>query len=110
MRRNYEYIGLICARGGSKGIPNKNIREFQGQPLIGWAVEAARKAGLLEKVIVSTDSEKINTRYAKDVILRRESKWIGNSLNAFGTLAPGIVISAIGLLAITCIECWKNKH
>jgi len=59
MHRDYEYVGLICARGGSKGIPNKNIRKFLGRPLLGWAVEAARKSRMLDKVIVSTDCEKI---------------------------------------------------
>lgn len=52
-------IAIIPARGGSKGIPEKNIKNFCGKPLIAWTIEAAKKAKLLDRVIVSTDSEKI---------------------------------------------------
>jgi N-acylneuraminate cytidylyltransferase len=56
-RKNY--IGLICARGGSKGVPGKNIRKLGGKPLIGWAIQAAQKVERISRVIVSTDSEEI---------------------------------------------------
>lgn len=52
-------IGLIPARGGSKGILNKNIKMICGKPLIVWTIEKARSSRLLDKVIVSTDSEAI---------------------------------------------------
>lgn len=52
-------IGLIPARGGSKGIPNKNIKMICGKPLIVWTIEKAKSARLLDKVIVSTDSDAI---------------------------------------------------
>jgi CMP-N-acetylneuraminic acid synthetase len=52
-------IALICARGGSKGVPNKNIRPLRGRPLIAWAVDVAREVARIERVIVSTDSETI---------------------------------------------------
>jgi CMP-N,N'-diacetyllegionaminic acid synthase len=45
----------ICARGGSTGIPGKNIRALLGKPLIGWTIEQAFACGLAERVIVSTD-------------------------------------------------------
>jgi N-acylneuraminate cytidylyltransferase len=53
------YVGLICARGGSKGVPGKNIRKLGGKPLIGWAIETALKVDRISRVIVSTDSEEI---------------------------------------------------
>ncbi len=53
------YVGLICARGGSKGVPGKNIRKLGGTPLIGWAIKAALKVERISRVIVSTDSEDI---------------------------------------------------
>ena len=53
------YVALICARGGSKGLPGKNIRPLAGKPLIAWAIEAARKIERITRVIVSTDSEEI---------------------------------------------------
>lgn len=52
-------IGLIPARGGSKGIPNKNIKMICGKPLIVWTIEKAKKSRLLDRVIVSTDSDAI---------------------------------------------------
>ena len=50
---------IIPARGGSKGIPGKNIRPVAGKPLIAWTVETALAATLLDRVIVSTDSLEI---------------------------------------------------
>ena len=52
-------VGLIPARGGSKGIPRKNIRNFCGKPLIYWTIEAARKANCFDRLIVSTDDIEI---------------------------------------------------
>ena len=50
---------IIPARGGSKRIPNKNIRLFCGQPIISYSIKAALKTGIFDEVIVSTDSEEI---------------------------------------------------
>jgi CMP-N,N'-diacetyllegionaminic acid synthase len=50
---------IIPARGGSKGIPGKNIRPVAGKPLIAWAIETALSATSLDRVIVSTDSPEI---------------------------------------------------
>ena len=52
-------IAIIPARGGSKGLPGKNIRPLNGKPLIAYAVEAALKAKHIDRVIVSTDDEEI---------------------------------------------------
>ena len=52
-------LGLITARGGSKGIPRKNVRMLAGKPLIAWTIEAALHAGVLDAVVVSTDDEEI---------------------------------------------------
>lgn len=51
--------GFVFARGGSKGVPGKNIKEIAGKPLIAWAIEAGLQCGGLEKIIVSTDSPEI---------------------------------------------------
>lgn len=66
-------IGLIPARGGSKGVPNKNIKVIYGKPLIVWTIERAKSSRLLDKVIVSTDSEAIAeiARAAGAEILKR---------------------------------------
>lgn len=52
-------IAFIFARGGSKGLPGKNIRPLAGKPLIAWSIEHARAVKRIERVIVSTDSEEI---------------------------------------------------
>jgi N-acylneuraminate cytidylyltransferase len=50
---------IIPARGGSKRIPRKNIKDFLGKPIIGYSIEAAINSGLFDKVMVSTDDEEI---------------------------------------------------
>jgi pseudaminic acid cytidylyltransferase len=50
---------VIPARGGSKRIPRKNIRDFCGKPMIAWSIEAARESNLFDLIIVSTDDEDI---------------------------------------------------
>lgn len=52
-------MGLIPARGGSKGIPGKNIKPMAGKPLIAWTIEAALRSDLLDAVVVSTDDTEI---------------------------------------------------
>lgn len=52
-------ICIIPARGGSKRIPRKNIKDFLGKPIIAYSIEAALKSGLFDEVMVSTDDEEI---------------------------------------------------
>ncbi len=59
MQKTHKVIGLICCRGGSKGIPGKNIKPFAGRPLLAWILDAARKAAVFDEVILSTDDEAI---------------------------------------------------
>ncbi len=54
-----EVLALIPARGGSKGIPRKNIRDFAGAPLIAYSIAAGLQAQHVTRVIVSTDYEEI---------------------------------------------------
>src|SRR5512143_240464 len=54
-----EVLAIIPARGGSKGIPRKNIRMFAGHPLIAYSIEAGLSARSVTRVIVSTDDEEI---------------------------------------------------
>ena len=52
-------LAIIPARGGSKRIPRKNVREFCGKPIIAWSIEAALESGCFDHVIVSTDDNEI---------------------------------------------------
>jgi len=56
-----EIIAIIPARGGSKGIPKKNIVNFAGKPLIAWTIDQAKSSNLVSKVYVSSDSQEILT-------------------------------------------------
>lgn len=66
-------LALIPARGGSKGIKNKNIKLFNGKPLIEWTIRSALNSKLIDKIVVSSDSNKIlniSKKLGADVILR----------------------------------------
>ncbi|MBU1179226.1 acylneuraminate cytidylyltransferase family protein [Patescibacteria group bacterium] len=52
-------LGLVTARGGSKGVPGKNIKLLLGKPLIAYIIESAKKSGVFDKLIVSTEDEQI---------------------------------------------------
>jgi CMP-N,N'-diacetyllegionaminic acid synthase len=56
---NARVLGLIPARGGSKGLPGKNIRPLCGKPLIEWSILAAKAASCIDRVVVSTDDAAI---------------------------------------------------
>ena len=85
-------VALIPARSGSKRIPHKNIKEFCGKPLIGWAIEKALKAECFDDVYVSTDSVEytaIAAKYNAKVICRPfeysqdnspDQEWIDHAL------------------------------
>lgn len=54
-----EVLGIIPARGGSKGVPGKNIRIIAGKPLIAWTIEEAKKSKYIDRLVVSTDDREI---------------------------------------------------
>jgi len=65
-----DVLAIITARGGSKRLPGKNIREFCGKPLIAWTIEAAKDCS---RIVVTTDSFEIadiSQKYGADVLLR----------------------------------------
>ena len=67
-------IAIIPARGGSKRIPRKNIKNFCGQPIIAYSIQAAQKSGLFDRIIVSTDDEEIaevSRRYGAEIPFMR---------------------------------------
>lgn len=67
-------IAIIPARGGSKRIPQKNIRDFQGKPIIAYTIEAAQESGCFGRIIVSTDCpeiKKVALKYGAEVPFER---------------------------------------
>jgi len=66
-------LGITPARGGSKGVPRKNIKEIAGKPLIAWTIEAAKESKMIDRYVVSTEDEEIaeiSREYGADVIDR----------------------------------------
>jgi len=66
-------LGVIPARGGSKGIPQKNVRQVCGKPLIAWTIEAAQQSVLLDRWVVSTEDPeiaRISRRYGAEILSR----------------------------------------
>lgn len=66
-------LAIIPARGGSKRLPNKNVLDLAGKPMISWSIEAGINSDYIDKVVVSSDSEKILNiakNYGASVILR----------------------------------------
>lgn len=67
------FLCIIPARGGSKGLPKKNVKTLIDKPLIAWTIEAALKSKYVDKVVVSTDDSqiaKISNEYGAEVIIR----------------------------------------
>ncbi|MCL6589522.1 MAG: acylneuraminate cytidylyltransferase family protein [Firmicutes bacterium] len=59
MEKDKTILGIIPARGGSKGLPRKNLRDLAGKPLIAWTIETALKSGCFDRLIVNTDDPEI---------------------------------------------------
>lgn len=57
--KDLSVLGIIPARGGSKGIPRKNIKDLAGKPLIAWSIDAAAQSEYIDRCIVSTDDDEI---------------------------------------------------
>ncbi|RXJ92879.1 flagellar modification protein B [Malaciobacter molluscorum] len=67
----------ICARGGSKGVKNKNIKKLNGKPLIAYSIEQAKASKLFEHIVISTDSndiENIAKKHGAEVFFKRSSE------------------------------------
>jgi CMP-N-acetylneuraminic acid synthetase len=90
-------LGLTPARGGSKGIPRKNIKPIAGLPLIAWTIEAAKRSKLIDRYIVSTED---------DEIAAVASKWGAEVLKRPPELA-GDAVPTIAVLqhVISLVEC-----
>ncbi len=77
MYKNKKILALIPARGGSKGLPGKNIKELRGKPLIGWSIDHAKNSKYVDRVIVSTDATdiaEVSKKFGADVPFMRPSE------------------------------------
>lgn len=90
-------LAIIPARGGSKGIPRKNLRNLQGKPLIAHAIQACLKADLIDRLVVYTDDEEIgliSERFGAEVVFRPNGS---NSSTDEATL-DDVIVEAVPLI------------
>ena len=73
MINNKKILSIITARAGSKGIPNKNIKELMGKPLFEWSVLASLNSKYIDKTVISSDSREIELIYIDRV--KKDQKW-----------------------------------
>lgn len=86
----------ICARGGSKGVKNKNIKELNGKPLIAYTIEQAKDSGLFEHIVISTDSDDIATiakQYGAEVFFKRSAKMASDTAGKLDVIRDAFVKS-----------------
>ena len=90
---------VIPARGGSKRIPRKNIRDFCGKPMIAWSIEAAIKCECFDRIVVSTDDQEIASvakRYGAEVPFTRPAQLADDYTGTTAVVAHAIE--------------WQNSH
>lgn len=101
-------LGLIPARGGSEGVPGKNIRELGGKPLLGYSIEAALNSRCIDRVIVSTDDEEIAEvakRFGADVPFMRPADLATSEMPTLPVLVHAAeILSARGQTLKTIIS------
>jgi len=82
-------LGLITARGGSKRVPKKNIKEFCGRPLIGWSIEVGKESGVFDRFILSTDDPEIleiSKKYSIDIPFVRPAELATDTATSFSVV------------------------
>jgi CMP-N,N'-diacetyllegionaminic acid synthase len=91
-----EILCTICARGGSKGIKNKNIRNLSGKPLIAYTIEQAIATKLFAHIVVSTDSDDIadiSQQYGAEVFFKREASLAKDAAGKLDVIVDAVLRS-----------------
>jgi CMP-N,N'-diacetyllegionaminic acid synthase len=93
MYKTFKILITICARGGSKGIPGKNIKLLAGKPLIAHSIAAAQSLGLADRIIVSTDDQKIKTvaeEYGAEVPFLRPAELANDTIGRIAAVIHAV--------------------
>jgi len=96
LNKQYNILGVIPARGGSKGIKNKNLHNLNGKPLISYTIEAAKKSKLITDFIVSTDSleiKKVSEVYGAEVPFIRPAHLSNDKALAVPTIQHAVLFA-----------------
>ncbi len=94
--KDMKVLCTICARGGSKGVKNKNIKPINGKPLIAYTIEQAKKSGLFEHVIISTDSDeiaKVSKEYGAEVFFKRSPEMASDTAGKLDVIKDAFIKS-----------------
>jgi CMP-N,N'-diacetyllegionaminic acid synthase len=86
----------ICARGGSKGVKNKNIKLINGKPLIAYTIEQAKQTGLFDHIVISTDSDEIASvaqKYGAEVFFKRSEEMASDTAGKLDVIRDAFVRS-----------------
>jgi len=86
----------ICARGGSKGVKNKNIKEINGKPLIAYTIEQAKESGIFDHIVISTDSDdiaRIAKKYGAEVFFKRSAEMASDTAGKLDVIRDAFVRS-----------------
>ena len=86
----------ICARGGSKGVKNKNIKEINGKPLIAYTIEQAKASNLFEHIVISTDSDEIARvakEYGAEVFFKRSAEMASDTAGKLEVIQDAFIRS-----------------
>jgi N-acylneuraminate cytidylyltransferase len=102
-------VAIIPARGGSKRIPRKNIRDFRGKPMIAWSIEAAIRSECFDRIIVSTDDEEVAqvaARSGAETPFRRPAELSSDHAGTIPVIAHAVKwLAAAGahLVSVCCL-------
>ena len=86
-------LALIPARGGSKGLPRKNVLPAGGKPLIAWTIEAALASACVDRVVLSSDDDEIMAvaeAYGCEVLFRRPPELSGDSASSLAVVSHAL--------------------
>lgn len=89
MYKNKTFLAIIPARGGSKGLPKKNIKDLCGKPLIAWSIESGLQSKYIDEVMVTTDSQEIaeiSKKYGANVPFLRPDELASDTATSFDAI------------------------
>jgi len=86
-------LGIITARGGSKRVPGKNIKNFLGKPLLAWTVETGKESGVFDRFVLTTDDEKIaeiGKQYGIEVPFMRPAEYATDTASSYSAVKHSV--------------------
>jgi len=96
--KKFNVLCTICARGGSKGVKNKNIRELAGIPMIAHTILQAKESGLFDHIVISTDSDTIAdvaTQYGAEVFFKRSAEMASDTAGKLDVIKDAFLRSEV---------------